>query len=65
MQNGITILEALAASGLRSIRYAKEVGGIKSITTNDISKTAVSSIARNIVLNDVQHLITPSEGDAT
>lgn len=26
---GVTILEALAASGLRSIRYAKEIGNVK------------------------------------
>lgn len=37
-EDGLRILEALAASGLRSIRYAKEVGGIREIIANDLSK---------------------------
>lgn len=61
----MTVLEALAASGLRSIRYAKEVGGIKNIVANDLSTTAVDSIKLNSKANEVTHLITPNEGDAT
>lgn len=38
---GLEILEALAASGLRSIRYWKEVDNVKSITVNDLDATAV------------------------
>lgn len=63
-EHGLTLLEALAASGLRSIRYAKEVGGLKSIVTNDISTSAVDSIRRNSKRNGTEHLMTPSEGDA-
>lgn len=61
----MTVLEALAASGLRSIRYAKEVGGIKKIVANDLSTTAVNSIKLNSRTNEVTHLITVNEGDAT
>merc|ERR1712183_740872 len=32
---GISVLEALAASGLRSIRFAKEIRGLKSVVAND------------------------------
>ncbi len=39
--DGLRILEALAASGLRSIRYSKEVAGIKEIIVNDIDPAAV------------------------
>ena len=38
--------KALAASGLRSIRFAREIPGLKSIVANDWSKQAVESIGR-------------------
>ena len=46
--NDAKILEALSATGLRSIRYAKEINGVKEIVANDISKRAVASIANNV-----------------
>lgn len=46
-----TVLEALAASGLRSIRYAKEIDTIRSIVANDISASAVEAMRRNVELN--------------
>ena len=53
------ILEALSATGLRSIRYAKEIkcpgdqGSRLEITANDLSKRAYESIKRNVELNGV------------
>lgn len=64
-EDGLRILEALAASGLRSIRYAKEVGGIREIIANDLSKKAVECMERNIKYNNVGHLIKATEGDAS
>lgn len=61
----MNVLEALSASGLRSIRYAKEVGGIKNIVANDLSSSAVESIISNSQKNQVSHIITPKEGDAS
>lgn len=61
----ICILEALSATGLRSIRYAKEVMGIKQIIANDISAKAVESIKKNIYHNAVENLVKPSQEDAT
>ncbi|XP_043266023.1 probable tRNA (guanine(26)-N(2))-dimethyltransferase [Colletes gigas] len=61
----ITILEAFSATGLRSIRYAKEVQGIKQIVANDISAKAVETIKKNIQYNGVENLVTPSHEDAT
>lgn len=58
-------MEALSATGLRSIRYAKEVPGIKQIIANDLSAAAVKSIKENIKLNNVEHLVTASEANAT
>ncbi|XP_040580173.1 tRNA (guanine(26)-N(2))-dimethyltransferase isoform X1 [Lepeophtheirus salmonis] len=63
--DGIQILEALSASGLRSIRYAKELAGIKKITANDWSQAAVACITKNAISNGVDDIITPSQGDAT
>uniref|UniRef100_UPI00358FD9B3 tRNA (guanine(26)-N(2))-dimethyltransferase-like isoform X2 n=1 Tax=Myxine glutinosa TaxID=7769 RepID=UPI00358FD9B3 len=64
-QDGVYILEALAASGLRSIRFAKEIPGIKEIVANDFSDKAVDSIKKNVLLNGVQHLVTESFSDAS
>ncbi|EFJ10436.1 hypothetical protein SELMODRAFT_153186 [Selaginella moellendorffii] len=47
----IRVLEALAASGLRALRYAREVEGIASVLALDSDKVAVEACARNIKLN--------------
>ncbi|KAK7074375.1 tRNA methyltransferase 1 [Halocaridina rubra] len=64
-EGGIRILEALAASGLRSIRYAKEVNGALEIVANDISKQAIECMKRNITHNNVQNVIKSSQKDAS
>ncbi|KAF9423175.1 RNA methyltransferase tRNA(m5U54)methyltransferase [Podila epigama] len=62
---GITILEALSASGLRSIRYAKEIPNVKHILTNDLEADAVASIKRNADFNGISpDLLQPHQGDA-
>ncbi|XP_049281347.1 probable tRNA (guanine(26)-N(2))-dimethyltransferase [Anopheles funestus] len=63
-ENGLRILEALSATGLRSIRYAKEIPGVKEIIANDLSKSAVESIEQNVKHNQIDHLIKPSFNDA-
>lgn len=54
----------MAATGLRAIRYALEVPGIKQIFANDISKTAVDIMNENINENNVQNLVTSTHYDA-
>jgi tRNA (guanine26-N2/guanine27-N2)-dimethyltransferase len=63
-QDGLTVLEALSASGLRSIRYAKEVPGVREIIANDLSEVAVSSIRANVAHNGMEYLVTTSHDDA-
>lgn len=63
-QNGMRILEALSATGLRSIRYAKEIAGVTEIVANDLSRAAVKSIEENVKYNGVEHLVKPSLNDA-
>lgn len=67
-RGGMKILDALSASGLRSIRYAKELGEhggiVKKIVANDLSSTAVDLIEKNIALNNVQDKVESSLSDA-
>uniref|UniRef100_A0A2K5III2 tRNA (guanine(26)-N(2))-dimethyltransferase n=1 Tax=Colobus angolensis palliatus TaxID=336983 RepID=A0A2K5III2_COLAP len=63
-EEGLHVLEGLAASNLRSIRFALEVPGLRSVVANDASARAVDLIRRNVQLNDVAHLVQPSQVDA-
>ncbi|XP_068607214.1 tRNA (guanine(26)-N(2))-dimethyltransferase [Brachionichthys hirsutus] len=64
-EHGLTVLEGLAASGLRSVRFALEVPGLRSITANDLSAKAAALIARNAQYNKVSHLLQASCRDAS
>ena len=76
-REGITVLDALAASGLRSIRYWKEVAGVRHVTINDMEEMAVerardnirnNSIDTSLILNDNfnrNYGICVNHGDAT
>lgn len=57
-------MDALSASGLRAIRFAKEVEDIEFVVANDFSEAAVNTIRQNAKLNDVENLIKVSYGDA-
>uniref|UniRef100_A0A8C7JH56 tRNA (guanine(26)-N(2))-dimethyltransferase n=1 Tax=Oncorhynchus kisutch TaxID=8019 RepID=A0A8C7JH56_ONCKI len=63
-KNGLRVLEGLAASGLRSVRFALEVPGLRSVTANDFSSKAAALIARNAQHNGVTHLLQASQRDA-
>jgi tRNA (guanine26-N2/guanine27-N2)-dimethyltransferase len=64
---GLKILEAFSATGLRSIRYAKEVVSpdgkplISKIIANDWSKTAVARISHNVNENQVADIVFPNQ----
>ncbi|GJN08310.1 hypothetical protein PR202_ga26216 [Eleusine coracana subsp. coracana] len=45
------VLEALAASGLRSLRYAREVDGLGKVVATDNDKASVEACKRNIKFN--------------
>uniref|UniRef100_A0A6G1SPM0 tRNA (guanine(26)-N(2))-dimethyltransferase n=1 Tax=Aceria tosichella TaxID=561515 RepID=A0A6G1SPM0_9ACAR len=67
-RGGMRILDALSASGLRAIRYAKELGEerskVKGIVANDLSKAAVELIQQNIELNNLADFVTCKNADA-
>lgn len=60
------MLEGLAASGLRSIRYALELDGVARIEANDLDPTVVESMKQNIAFNgpDVVAKVQPTCSDA-
>ncbi|KAL8783044.1 MAG: hypothetical protein Q9195_009498 [Heterodermia aff. obscurata] len=58
------ILDALSATGLRALRYAKEVPMASSITANDLSSAATASIKLNVQHNGVESIVKPTTGDA-
>uniref|UniRef100_A0A8C6UIT1 tRNA (guanine(26)-N(2))-dimethyltransferase n=1 Tax=Neogobius melanostomus TaxID=47308 RepID=A0A8C6UIT1_9GOBI len=64
-ERGLRVLEGLAASGLRSVRFGLEVPGLRSVTANDFSAKAAALIARNAQHNGVGHLVEASCKDAS
>lgn len=63
--DGIRILDALAATALRSIRYVKEIPGVKEVVVNDLDEAAVQAAQRNINFNQVDSSkVHVQQGDA-
>ncbi|KAG7002082.1 tRNA (guanine(26)-N(2))-dimethyltransferase [Physcia stellaris] len=58
------VLDALSATGLRALRYAKEIPMVTSITANDLSSAAIASIKLNVQHNVVGEVVKPTTGDA-
>jgi len=52
---GIRILDALAATGLRTIRFNKELDPslVRSFHTNDLEESAIKFIKKNFELNQL------------
>lgn len=65
-KKGISVFEALSATGLRSIRYFKEIDGLDHVVANDVSADAVVSIERNIRHNGMDPVsqVIPNHDDA-
>jgi len=66
-EHGLRVLDALAASGLRSIRYFKEIPGVKKVIINDLESAAIDLAKQNIEFNKVPDdgSISTVLGDAT
>lgn len=60
-----SVLEALSATGLRAIRYIKELSYVREVIANDVDPGAVERIEQNIRLNglDAKSRIKPESGD--
>lgn len=53
MDKEFTICDALAASGVRGLRYLTEIGGVTHAFLNDMNPIAAENIEKNLVLNDI------------
>ena len=60
----LRILDALSATGLRALRFAKEIPQATSINANDLSCSAIEAIKTNIAYNGLTGKITTSVDDA-
>ncbi|KAJ3031644.1 UNVERIFIED_CONTAM: RNA methyltransferase tRNA(m5U54)methyltransferase [Siphonaria sp. JEL0065] len=60
----INVLEALSATGLRVIRYAKDRPNVSHILANDFDASASAAIRQNAEFNNVPGKVVPNEGDA-
>lgn len=64
-QRQLRVLEALSATGLRSVRYFKEVDHVANVTANDNDQNAVRTITLNVKHNGLNlQQVTPSHADA-
>jgi len=57
----ITVCDALAATGVRGLRYAKEVSGIKKVILNDKNPIAIKLIRKNIKENKLKKCVASKE----
>lgn len=61
----ITVCDALAASGVRGLRYAKEVSGVRKVVLNDKNPKATNLIKKNTKQNRLGKKCLVTEGDAS
>jgi len=64
-KNKITVCDALAATGIRGLRYAKEVSGVKKVVLNDKNPKAVNLIKKNIKENKLSKKCIAINDDAS
>jgi tRNA (guanine26-N2/guanine27-N2)-dimethyltransferase len=60
----ISICEPLTSQGIRGIRFAVEVDGVKSVLISDINMQAVKVAKHNVQLNKLEGKITVKHKDA-
>ncbi|PKS08977.1 hypothetical protein jhhlp_003590 [Lomentospora prolificans] len=63
-RSNFSILDALSASGLRALRYSRELPFVGSVTANDLTESAVKSIKLNVQHNKLEDKISVSQDDA-
>jgi tRNA (guanine26-N2/guanine27-N2)-dimethyltransferase len=60
----IAICEPLAGCGVRSVRFAKELTGVKLIETGDINERAYRLTAHNVQINGVNEFVKVKKKEA-
>jgi len=60
----ISICDPLTASGIRGIRFAAEIHGVKKVVTSDINERSFKLAQHNVHLNGLQNRVTVKHKDA-
>lgn len=60
----VTICEPLTGTGIRGVRFATEIQGIKKVVSGDINQRSVKLAAQNIALNGLQKRVSLKHKDA-
>jgi tRNA (guanine26-N2/guanine27-N2)-dimethyltransferase len=60
----ISICEPLTSSGIRGIRFAAEIHGVKKVLISDINEKAFKLAKHNVHLNGLQNRVTVQHKDA-
>jgi len=60
----LSVSEPLAGCGVRGIRFAKEVSGIRKVHLNDINLEAFRIMQHNVKLNKLDERVSANIGDA-
>lgn len=63
-KSGITVCEPLSGTGVRAIRYAREVHGVSRVVANDISERAYELAKLNVERNGLNDVVTVYRDDA-
>ena len=56
LDHDITICDAFGGTGIRGVRYSKEIDGVDSIAICDVNPLAIEQIKKNVELNDVDNV---------
>lgn len=63
-RHDLAVAEPLAATGVRGIRYAKEVEGVRLVLLGDVNPLAVELARRNVELNNLADRVLVSHVEA-
>ena len=64
VEREISVCEPLSSSGIRGVRYAAEVKGLKNVLVNDISARAVKLACYNVEINGLGDQVKVENKDA-
>ena len=63
IDHGISVCDTFGGTGIRGIRYVKEIDGVEKAVVNDLNPLAVEYAKENVILNDL-HGVSVCKQDA-
>lgn len=54
IDHGISVCDTFGGTGIRGIRYVKEIEGVETAVVNDLNPVAVDYAKENVLLNDLE-----------